>query len=92
MTDHQAIDDAYLQEIVFAAVCREKPMVPRGVLTPEMTFAELGVTSMGALAISYDLEEVLGTRFPDDNDLYWVTTLGELIERLKKYVPGKEEA
>ena len=51
-------------------------------LTPDRTLESLGIDSLAALELLFDLEDELGIRFPDGEPR--MVTLGDLVARIDR--------
>jgi len=63
--------------------------IAEGEITPERTLESLGIDSLAALELLFEIEEEFGVRFPDEAQK--ITTLGELVAALEREL-GKQQA
>lgn len=52
-------------------------------ITPESSFEELGLTSLDAVTIAYELEQDLNIKVPD-TEVYSINSVQELINGVRK--------
>jgi len=57
--------------------------IPADTITPESTFDELGIDSLGAMSLVADLEIELGVDVPNE-ELLKVKTVGDAIDSLAR--------
>ena len=56
--------------------------LPEAEITPERTLESLGIDSLAALELLFEIEEQFGVRLPDGDPR--VTTLGELVALVER--------
>lgn len=61
--------------------------IPADAVTPESTFDELGIDSLGAMSLVADLEIELGVEVPNE-ELLKVRTVGHAVESLGRVLHG----
>jgi acyl carrier protein len=72
---------------VIAAV-RSAGRCPPGTVTPDSTFEELGLDSLDAINIAYELEKQLDLRLPNE-EIMGLVRVSDLVERLEKFLPAR---
>jgi acyl carrier protein len=70
------------EEVVVAAIARHKGLDPATV-TPDVELTALGITSLDAITIAYDVEEAFGVEIPNE-DLDSLRTVQDLIDGLQR--------
>lgn len=73
-----------LQNRVVALIARQKRLDPSSV-TPDAELSALGISSLDAITIVYELEEDLGIEVPNE-DLESLTTVRDMIQGLQRLV------
>ena len=73
-----------LQNRVVALIARQKRLDPASV-TPDAELSALGISSLDAITIVYELEEDLGIEVPNE-DLESLTTVRDMIQGLQRLV------
>ena len=69
-------------ERVTQVVARSRNL-PESEISPDTSFEELGMSSLDALALIFDLEEEFGVSIPD-NEAMQVTSVRQTTEALKR--------
>jgi acyl carrier protein len=67
-------------------IARHKNLDPASI-TPEAALADLGVTSLDAITIVYDLEEELGIEVPNEQ-LQSLQTVQDIVDGLDRLLAG----
>lgn len=65
--------------------------IPADAITPESTFEELDIDSLGAMSLVADLEIELGVDVPNE-ELLKVKTVGDAIDSLARVLGGAAAA
>jgi acyl carrier protein len=76
------LSDEAIREQVFAIVATQTKVDP-SVLRPEATLKDLGVASLEAIELIFDLEEHFGITFPEDRADFDTDTLQQLIDAVQ---------
>lgn len=76
-----------VEQIVTTVIARHKHLDPAGV-TPDVEFAALGITSLDAIAIAYQVEEALGVEIPN-SEIGNLRTVQDLIDGLHSLTAGR---
>lgn len=71
---------------VIEIIARYLKRSPDGI-TLETTFDELGMTSLDALGLVYELEEMFGVSIPDE-DVLGLSDVRQAVESLERLSPG----
>ena len=69
------------EEVIVAVIANQKGLDPATV-TPQAELTALGITSLDAITIAYDVEEALGVEIPDEY-LDSLRTVQDLIDGLQ---------
>ena len=69
------------EEVIVAVIANQKGLDPATV-TPHDELTALGITSLDAITIAYDVEEALGVEIPDEY-LDSLRTVQDLIDGLQ---------
>ena len=89
MTDNTSDSDFQaLKEKVIAAIAKHKSL-PEEMVTLESTFEDLGVDSLDALEILFELEDDLDVSIPD-TAARALKNVGEVVVGLQKLQAGEE--
>lgn len=64
--------------------------IAEGEVTPERTLESLGIDSLAALELLFEIEEEFGVSFPDE--VQRITTLGELVTALDRELDRQHAA
>jgi acyl carrier protein len=76
-----------IEEIVVGLIARHKGLDPVTV-SPGAALADLGVTSLDAITLAYELEEALGVEIPNA-DIESLRTVQDLIDGLHRLTAAK---
>ena len=79
-----------IEEQVIAAVAKAKNLTPESIGL-DSTFEELGVDSLDAIELLFELEDVYQVAIPDD-DAKQFATVGEVVAALRQVLPRGPEA
>jgi len=79
-----------LQETVFEAITQELQL-PTGVFTLETPLEELGIDSLKAITILYELEDRLDIEIP--NEVFdSIKNVGDIVQQLQQIIASNETA
>jgi acyl carrier protein len=76
-----------VEEIVVGLISRQKGLDP-ATLTLSAGLAELGMTSLDAITLAYELEETFGVDIPNA-DIDKLRTVQDLIDGLERLITAK---
>jgi acyl carrier protein len=76
-----------IDEIVVDLIAKNKGLDPADVV-PESDLAGLGITSLEAITLAYELEEALGVEIPNA-DIESLRTVQDLIDGLNRLIAAK---
>jgi acyl carrier protein len=77
-----------LQETVFKTITEELQL-PTGVFTLETPLEELGIDSLKAITILYELEDRLGIEIP--NEVFdSIKNVGDIVQQLRQIIASKD--
>ena len=79
-----------LQQKVMDAVARAVPLDPATV-KPDSTFEGLGIDSLDAVNVVFELENTLKIRIPEDFSVYEVADIAELTTAMKAFLGTRED-
>jgi acyl carrier protein len=77
-----------IREQTFAVVAKHAKK-EASMLTPELTLADLGIASLSAIEIIFDLEELFDVDFPEQSPAFDTGTLQELIDAISRALAAK---
>lgn len=75
------------EEVVVGLIARHKGLAPATV-SPEAELAALGITSLDAITIAYEVEEEFDVEIPNE-DLDSLRTVRDLVEGLQRLLDRK---
>jgi acyl carrier protein len=82
--------DVKLQEIVFEAITQEVPL-SSGTFSLETQLEELGIDSLKAITILYELEDRLDIEIP--NEVFdSIKNVGDIVNRLQQLTDSSDSA
>jgi acyl carrier protein len=73
-----------LENTVIAVIAREKKY-PLEMISLESNLEEIGIDSLEAISILYELEKELDVDIPNDS-ISAIATVGDIVEKLKQLV------
>ena len=76
-----------IEDLVVDLIARHKGLDP-AIVTPGAELAALGVTSLDAITLAYELEETLGVEIPNA-DIESLRTVQDLIDGLHRLTADK---
>jgi acyl carrier protein len=76
-----------IEDLVVAIIARHKGL-DREMVTPGADLAALGVTSLDAITLAYELEDVLGVEIPNA-DIESLRTVQDLIDGLHRLTAAR---
>lgn len=76
-----------VEQSVIAQIARHKRLDP-AIITPDADLAALGITSLDAIAIAYQIEEDLGIEIPNE-EISGLRTVQDLIDGLHRLTAGR---
>jgi acyl carrier protein len=76
-----------IEQIVITVIARHKNLDPASI-TPGAELAALGITSLDAIAIAYEIEEDLGIEIPNE-EIEDLQTVRDLITGLQRLTVGQ---
>jgi acyl carrier protein len=76
-----------IEELVVRLIARHKGLDP-AIITGDSQLASLGVTSLDAITLAYELEEALGVEIPNA-DIESLRTVQDLIDGLERLTTEK---
>ncbi|MEI7037404.1 acyl carrier protein [Fulvimonas yonginensis] len=91
---NQPLSDEAIREQVFAIITRQAHVEP-GALRPDATLKDLGVGSLEAIELIFDIEEHFDIVFPDTQASFDSDTVQNLLNAVKAALeakPGGAEA
>lgn len=71
-----------IDQVAVALIARHKQLDPASI-TPDADFASLGITSLDAITIAYQIEEELGIEIPND-EIERLRTVQDLLDGLHR--------
>jgi acyl carrier protein len=74
---------------VIAVIARVRKVPPEDV-TPDTTFEQLSIDSLGIIDLLFELEEEFDIEIPDDEALR-MENIGEVISSLEEFLANKEQ-
>ncbi|HEV7778208.1 MAG TPA: acyl carrier protein [Luteibacter sp.] len=79
-----------VQDEVFDIIAAQAK-VDRATLTPQTTLKDLGVTSLDAIEVIFDIEERFDVTLPDREANFDADTVGGLIDAVNEALAAKEQ-
>ncbi len=79
------MSDALAERVM--EIIAESQHIPRERISPDSSFEELGMDSLGSLALVYELEEEFNISIPNEEAMM-LRTVRQAIESLRKLLPG----
>jgi acyl carrier protein len=76
-----------IEDVVVRLIVRHKGLDP-SLVSPAAELADLGVTSLDAITLAYELEEALGVEIPNA-DIESLRTVQDLIDRVVRLTAAK---
>jgi acyl carrier protein len=76
-----------IEDVVVRVIVRHKGLDP-GIVSPAAELAGLGITSLDAITLAYELEETLGVEIPNA-DIESLRTVQDLIDRVGRLTAAK---
>tara|TARA_Y100000310_G_scaffold113301_1_gene111820 strand:+ start:832 stop:1113 length:282 start_codon:yes stop_codon:yes gene_type:complete len=88
--NRQGETDFYLSPLckIVRKVISEKMDIKQEEIDPDSNLVtDLGIDSLDRYGIIYYIEEESGISIPDDDDIFKIQTVGDLVEYIKENVP-----
>ncbi len=76
--------DRDIQAIAIGAIARQKQLDPASI-RPDSSLQELGISSLDAITIVYEIEEELGIEIPNEA-LDSLGTIQDIVERVSQLI------
>ena len=77
-----------VKTVAIAAIARQKRLDPDSV-TEESRLEDLGVTSLDAITIIYEIEDEFDVQVPNNEALEGLRTVGDIIEGIKALIAAR---
>lgn len=84
------LSDEAIREQIFAIVARQSGVDPAA-LRPEATLKDLGVASLDAIELIFDLEEHFDITFPDDRADFDTDTMQQLVDAVHSALAARPD-
>lgn len=80
-----------VKDTVFDIIAKEAG-IDRARITPEATLKDLGIQSLDAVQILFEIEDHFGITMPDRNPDFDTASVGGLIDTVEKLLPAQPPA